>query len=57
MRHLIETLTNPNDVVFDSFMGSGSTCVAAAQLGRRYLGIELNKEYYDIAKARIKNLG
>lgn len=56
MRHLIETLTEPNDVVLDSFMGSGSTCVAAAQLKRRYLGIELNKEYYEIAKARIKNL-
>lgn len=55
MRTLIETLTNQDDVVLDPFMGSGSTCVAAKQLGRRYLGIELNKEYFKIAKARIDN--
>lgn len=54
MRYLIETLTNPNDVVLDPFMGSGSTCVAAKQTGRRFLGIELNEEYYNIAKARIE---
>jgi site-specific DNA-methyltransferase (adenine-specific) len=56
MKQLIETLTNPNDVVLDSFMGSGSTCVAAKQLGRRYIGIELNEEYYNIAKARLNAL-
>lgn len=53
MRYLIETLTNPDDVVLDPFMGSGSTCVAAKLTGRRFLGIELNEEYYNIAKARI----
>ena len=56
MKQLIETLTNPDDVVLDSFMGSGSTCVAAKQLGRRYVGIELNEEYYNIAKARLNAL-
>ena len=56
MRQLIETLTNPNDIVLDSFMGSGSTCVAAKQLGRRYIGIELNEEYYKIAQARLNAL-
>jgi DNA modification methylase len=56
MKQLIETLTNPDDVVLDSFMGSGSTCVAAKQLGRRYIGIELNEEYYNIAKARLNAL-
>lgn len=56
MKYLISTLTNPNDIVLDSFMGSGSTCVAAAELGRRYLGIEINSDYYNIAQARIENL-
>lgn len=56
MKQLIETLTNPDDIVLDSFMGSGSTCVAAKQLGRRYIGIELNEEYYNIAKARLNAL-
>ena len=54
MRYLIETLTNPNDIVLDPFMGSGSTCVAAKQVGRRYIGIELCEEYYNIASARIE---
>lgn len=56
MKYLISTLTNPDDIVLDSFMGSGSTCVAAALLGRRYLGIELNQEYYEIAQARIQDI-
>jgi DNA modification methylase len=37
-------------------MGSGSTCVAATVLGRRYLGIELDEQYLKIAKARIEEL-
>jgi DNA modification methylase len=56
MKQLIEIVTNPDDIVLDPFMGSGSTCVAAALTGRRYIGIELNEEYYNIASARISNL-
>ena len=56
MKNLIEILTNPDDIILDSFMGSGSTCVAAKQLGRRYIGIELNEEYYKIAEARLNAL-
>ena len=56
MKQLIETLTNPNDIVLDPFMGSGSTCVAAALTGRRYIGIELSEEYYNIAQDRITNI-
>jgi DNA modification methylase len=37
-------------------MGSGSTCVAAASLGRKYLGIELDEKYQKIAKARIEEI-
>lgn len=56
MKELIETVTNSGDVVLDPFMGSGSTCVAAAMKGRKYLGIELDEEYYKIAKARIDDI-
>lgn len=56
MKYLVTTLTDPNDVVLDPFMGSGSTCVAAALTGRRYIGIELDEKYYEIAKNRIKRL-
>lgn len=56
LKELIKSVTNPNDIVLDPFMGSGSTCVAATQLKRRYIGIELNKEYYEIAKSRIKEV-
>lgn len=56
MKYLIEIVTNPDDIVLDPFMGSGSTCVAAALTGRRYIGIELSEEYYHIASERINNL-
>ena len=56
MKRLIEIVTNPNDIILDPFMGSGSTCVAAALLGRKYMGIELEEKYHTIAKARIENI-
>lgn len=56
LKELISCVTNPNDIVLDPFMGSGSTCVASAILGRRYIGIELDNNYYEIAKSRIDNL-
>jgi len=42
-----------NGIVLDPFMGSGTTCVIAKKLGRNYIGIELGKEYVEIAKKRI----
>ena len=48
---------NPNDIVFDPFMGVGSTGVAAGELGRRLAGCEIDKAYFDAAKERIDNLG
>ena len=53
MAYLI-TLGCPQDgVVLDPFLGSGTTCVAAKKLGRKYIGIELNEEYYKIAVERV----
>ena len=50
----IENFTEPNDIVADFFMGSGTTGVAAVRLGRQYLGCEINKEYKDFADKRIE---
>lgn len=55
LSQLIEFVTNSNDIILDPFMGSGSTCIAAQRLNRRYIGIELNEEYYNIAKRRMEN--
>ena len=53
---LIENSSNPNEIVFDPFMGVGSCGIAAKQLGRKFIGIELDSNYYEIAKSRIKNV-
>lgn len=47
--------TKENDVIFDPFMGSGTTGVAAVNNQRKFIGIERNKEYFDISKDRIFN--
>ena len=49
----IMVYSDKNDMVFDPFMGSGTTAVACLETNRKFLGTELNKEYYDIAKERI----
>lgn len=53
LKYLIKTYTNEGMTVLDNTMGSGSTGVASKELGRDFIGIELNKEYFDIAKQRI----
>lgn len=53
MEYLINTYTNKNDIVLDFTMGSGSTGVACKHLERNFIGIELDKTYYDIAERRI----
>ncbi|NKQ36573.1 MAG: site-specific DNA-methyltransferase [Chloroflexi bacterium] len=52
----IKLFTLPGDVVLDPFLGSGTTAVAAKQLGRRYIGIDINPEYCEIAKKRVGHL-
>lgn len=56
MNALIELTTKPGQIVLDPFMGSGSTCVSAKSLGRNYIGFELDKNYYEIAENRIKEI-
>lgn len=51
---LIKTYTNENDTVLDNCMGAGSTGIACKNTNRKFIGIELNKEYYEIAKERLK---
>ena len=51
---LIKWWTEPNDVVLDPFCGSGTTCVAAKKLGRRYIGIDISEEYCQIARERLR---
>jgi len=53
MAYLIELGCPPSGVVLDPFVGSGTTCIAAKQLVRKYIGIEVNPEYVAIARARI----
>lgn len=50
----IETCSDPGDLVLDPFAGSGSTLVAAAQSGRRAVGIELQRRWFDVACARVE---
>ena len=55
--YFIKTYTNKGDTVLDCCMGSGSTGVAAVRTGRRFIGIEQNEEYFNIAKNRIEDFG
>ena len=53
MEYLVKTYSNENDLILDFTMGSGSTGVACKKLNRNFIGIELDKNYYNIAKERI----
>lgn len=56
LEYLIKTYTNENDVVLDNCMGSGSTGVACVNTNRSFIGIELDENYFNIAKERIENV-
>jgi site-specific DNA-methyltransferase (adenine-specific) len=53
MRELLADFTSEGDLVCDGFMGSGSTGVACVESGRKFIGIERDPDYFDIAVARI----
>jgi len=56
MEYFIKTYSNVGETVLDNTMGSGTTGVAAVQLGRKFIGIELDEKYFNIAKNRIEEI-
>ncbi len=56
IKTLIENSSKENDIVLDTFVGSGTTCLAAKETGRRYIGMEIDKEYWKIANNRINGI-
>ena len=54
MEYLVKTYTNENDTVLDFTMGSGTTGIACVNTNRNFIGIELDKEYFNIANKRIE---
>ncbi len=57
MEDIIKIHTNPGDLVLDPFMGSGSTGEAALKNGRKFLGIEYERKYFDMARKRLECFG
>ena len=55
MEYLIKTYTNDDEVVLDNCMGSGTTGVACKNLSRKFIGIELDETYFNLAKERIES--
>lgn len=53
--HILNS-TKENDIVLDCFCGSGTTCVAAKETGRRYIGMEIDPEYHKIAVDRLNGI-
>lgn len=56
LEYLVKTYTNEGEIVLDNCMGSGSTGVACMNLNRKFVGIELEEKYFNIAKERIEGL-
>ena len=55
MQRLVSASVRHDGLVLDPFMGSGTTGVACANLGRKFIGIEIERKYFDIACERIDN--
>ena len=55
LEYLIKTYSNEGDLILDNCMGSGSTCVAAKNTNRDYIGIEMDENYYNIAVKRVND--
>lgn len=56
IRNIIDNSTKQNDVVLDCFLGSGTTAVAAKELGRQYIGFEVNPHFFNIAQDRLNGM-
>jgi DNA modification methylase len=53
---ILKYLSNENDLILDPFAGSGTTCAVAKKMGRRYIGIEKDENYFKIAVERLRNI-
>lgn len=56
LSNFIINSSNENDIIFDPFAGSGSTCLAAKRLNRQYIGFEINEKWYNVATDRLKGI-
>ncbi len=56
LERIILAVSKENDLILDPFMGSGTTCVVAKRLKRKYIGIEKQKSYFDLAVKRINSI-
>jgi site-specific DNA-methyltransferase (adenine-specific) len=54
MERLIETFTKPGDTILDPYAGSGSTLIAARNLGRKAIGVEIEAGYVAVAESRLQ---
>lgn len=54
LKYLIETYTEEGDTVLDNCMGAGSVGVACVETGRSFIGIELDEQWFEVAKKRIE---
>lgn len=55
IKYLVKTYSNENDIVFDGFSGSGTTAVACKKLNRKFIGCEINKDFYKKSVNRLNN--
>ena len=55
MDWIVKSYSNENDTILDNTMGSGTTGVAAVNLNRNFIGIEMDEHYFEIAEKRINN--
>ena len=55
MKYLVKTYSDPGMLILDPFMGNGSTGISCVETGRRFIGIEISTEYFDVACQRIEN--
>ena len=56
LEHFIINSSNENDIIFDPFMGSGSTMIAAKRQNRRYIGFEIDKKWFKVAQDRLQGI-